>query len=260
MSFESNINFVNNLYKFYEDFANGNNFFYHKGENYDYVFSNIFHWPRYIYNLNSSDEKTGVITKALLEEIKIKKIPPFLILDPEKMSSVFKQKIELGGMRLIDEWPVMYIKMSGDLSLHWDYKDFKVSIIQNPKQLDEWFKLVSSILFPNKLISYDYFVEKIWDLRYRLLIGLWQDIPVSCALLYMDNLIAGIYMVGTLENYQRRGFGKVITLECLKEAINAGCRYSTLQSSKVGFPLYSKIGFTTIKSLHVYWMVGKEFI
>ncbi len=68
-------------------------------------------------------------------------------------------------------------------------------------------------------------------------------LPVATVLRFTSHRVAGIYFVSTLPEYRRRGIGGAITLRAALEGNQEGCTISGLQSSKMGFPVYQRIGY-----------------
>jgi predicted acetyltransferase len=58
--------------------------------------------------------------------------------------------------------------------------------------------------------------------------------------------VAGIYWVGTLEEYRRRGIAGALTAAALLEGRRRGLRVGTLQASSLGAPVYRGLGFEEI--------------
>jgi predicted acetyltransferase len=78
---------------------------------------------------------------------------------------------------------------------------------------------------------------------------------VSTSLLFLAEGVAGIYFVATIPEARRRGIGFAITIKALKEAREMGYWVSILQASKMGEPVYRKIGFQEYCKISSYiWM------
>jgi ribosomal protein S18 acetylase RimI-like enzyme len=56
----------------------------------------------------------------------------------------------------------------------------------------------------------------------------------------------GIYTVGTLPQWRRRGLATALTQHILTDAYQRGARTATLQSTRMGQPLYETLGFEAV--------------
>jgi len=78
----------------------------------------------------------------------------------------------------------------------------------------------------------------------RQLYVAYQDgVPVSTNLMVLDNDVAGWYLIVTHPDYCRRGFGSAVTLAPLYDAKERGYNVGVLQSTDVGYKVYSRLGF-----------------
>lgn len=84
------------------------------------------------------------------------------------------------------------------------------------------------------------------DGRWRGYVGYADGRPVASSQLMLSDGSAGIYYVGTLEAYRRRGYGEALTWHAVREAARAGCDSVSLQASPMGLPIYERMGFRTI--------------
>ena len=69
--------------------------------------------------------------------------------------------------------------------------------------------------------------------------------PVGTCALFSLMKTGGIFSVGTLKEYRRRGIGTTLTVNAVMDSINEGNDLHTLQAAKGGYAerLYKKIGF-----------------
>jgi ribosomal protein S18 acetylase RimI-like enzyme len=72
----------------------------------------------------------------------------------------------------------------------------------------------------------------------------------ASGLLVQSGHVAGVYTIGVVEEFRRRGIGEAMTWEVLRTGRDAGCRVGVLQSSEMGYPLYERMGFGTVVTYH----------
>lgn len=80
----------------------------------------------------------------------------------------------------------------------------------------------------------------------RMFSGLVEGAVVSTAMLIATGGIAGIYFVATLEEHRGRGYGEVLTWAAVEAGRELGCRLASLQASKLGRPVYARMGFAHV--------------
>jgi hypothetical protein len=76
--------------------------------------------------------------------------------------------------------------------------------------------------------------------------------PLATAIVLMTGEGAGLYWIGTRPNAQRLGLGALITVQSTNMAFDAGAKVVTLQASKLGEPVYQRLGFETYDKLRRY--------
>ena len=81
--------------------------------------------------------------------------------------------------------------------------------------------------------------------------------PIATATLVLGGGVAGIYNVMTVPDAQRRGIGALMTVCPLELARARGYRLGVLQSSKMGYPLYRRLGFEDYCRIGIYLWPGQ---
>jgi hypothetical protein len=250
-----------NLYQLYNDFIGFEDFICKKCSQYDFIYSQKFQWPRYIYNLEANEVNCVQLVNELEKKITRKEIPPFLLVDPTRVPVDFENQVNNVGIRKIDYWPIIFLEYEKcNLQLK-NISNFTIVDIHDEKHLKLWYEIVTKVLFKNKSLSFDYFLQRLTDARYIFQIGYFENQPVTSCMVFMDmeKKIAGTYMGATLMEFRNRGLGFEFHTKALMDAEKAGCLYATGQSSKMGFPVWQKIGFTNPNTIDVYWMLGEQF-
>lgn len=75
-------------------------------------------------------------------------------------------------------------------------------------------------------------------------------VGTSC-IQYSDDYVA-LYFVGVHPSFRSKGIGRLLSYIPLKEAKNAGYRWSVLQAQPLGVPVYPKIGFEKVGEISVF--------
>jgi GNAT superfamily N-acetyltransferase len=73
-----------------------------------------------------------------------------------------------------------------------------------------------------------------------------RQFAVAGAWSYLHGTDCGIYAVGTVQRWRRRGFASALTRHILADARRRGARTATLQSTRMGQPLYASLEFTPV--------------
>lgn len=87
----------------------------------------------------------------------------------------------------------------------------------------------------------------------RLYLGSVEGRAVATSMLVGTGEVAGIYWVATLEDQRGRGYGEALTWSAVAGGRDMGCRVASLQASKMGRPVYERMGFEHVlvyESLH----------
>jgi hypothetical protein len=89
--------------------------------------------------------------------------------------------------------------------------------------------------------------------KIKMFLGKHQNEYVSCGMVFLDQIgQSGIHMIGTLEGYRGYGLGKTMTQKLISEAFQNSSDNVFLVASKLGEPIYTKLGFKTYGALATY--------
>ncbi len=70
-----------------------------------------------------------------------------------------------------------------------------------------------------------------------------DELPISSLTISMQLKMARIHDVGTLPEYQNKGYATQLMKHAINEAINLGANYCFLEASESGLSVYEKLGF-----------------
>lgn len=84
------------------------------------------------------------------------------------------------------------------------------------------------------------------------LIGRVEGQCVSTGTLVTHDDVAGVYSIATVEDHRGQGIGTDLTWEVLRRGRDDGCELGVLQSSEIGYSVYSKMGFETVVEYHMF--------
>jgi predicted acetyltransferase len=70
--------------------------------------------------------------------------------------------------------------------------------------------------------------------------------PVSAAQVFLSHGIAGIYWVGTVEAARGEGLAEAVTRAVGNMAFDQGAGLSSLQASRMGEPIYRRMGYVDV--------------
>jgi GNAT superfamily N-acetyltransferase len=73
-----------------------------------------------------------------------------------------------------------------------------------------------------------------------------DDEPVGCGSLWITGETAGLYNVAVLDEARQRGVGYAVTSALLDEARARGCTESVLQATRLGRPVYERLGYVVV--------------
>ena len=82
--------------------------------------------------------------------------------------------------------------------------------------------------------------------------------PVGCGSLWITGETAGLYNIAVLDEARQRGVGYALTSFLLDEARARGCTESVLHATRLGRPVYERLGYVEVCRLPQYVWVPSD--
>lgn len=230
---------IENLYEFWAFIGRVNDSII---ANYDYSYVKVSDsdWPNRIYDFKS--EKIDF--DEIISGIKNGYLPNAVVID--------KSNSEIGSSELL-----LFLEQE---NMALDLEKYKITAISNvsfemvktPDSAEHFAETASS--------SFNYHVNKdlIYSLtsepgRVKMYNAHIDGQYLGCGIIYFDSYgNAGLHMIGTKPGGRGKGIGKAMTSKLLNEAKKSGSSHCVLHASKMGKPIYSKLGFDVYGEIKTY--------
>jgi ribosomal protein S18 acetylase RimI-like enzyme len=135
-------------------------------------------------------------------------------------------------------------------------KGFSITEVKNSKTLKTWCQVAAaSFGVPDPVVPsiYDWYTREMqMEQPVRFFLGMLDGKPVATSQYFLGQGVCGLYFVGTLPEARNKGVGFSITQKPLLEAKKLGYRAAILQASKMGQPIYQKLGFKEYGKMESY--------
>jgi GNAT superfamily N-acetyltransferase len=95
--------------------------------------------------------------------------------------------------------------------------------------------------------------ERLLEPHIHAVVAYLEERPVSTAFSLSTDRAAGVYWVGTVPEARQRGLGERCTQVVTQVAFERGAQVVALEASRMGFPIYERMGFRTVGK--VQWFV-----
>ncbi len=136
--------------------------------------------------------------------------------------------------------------------------DLWVSHVQTLTELDSFRSVLSKVFFISQSEACLIMGEKVLDVSYvRHYLAWLNGVPTATASLVLSGDVAGIWNVGTLPEYRRRGIAAGLMHRATADAAALGYPATMLLSSAEGLPLYERLGYKTISTMRMFMRAGR---
>jgi predicted GNAT family acetyltransferase len=168
-------------------------------------------------------------------------------VSPTSQSPTFTSAIIRGGWHHIGDIPGMILDLQTLDERAASVAGLTIECVEDASSLREWI----SILGPANDIA-PASIERLYTLESTR--GFANDMfvrylarsngqSVAASAVYYHAGVAGIFAVATDQQVRGRGFGRAVTAAPLLDAKRLGYKFSVLQASELGYPVYQRLGF-----------------
>lgn len=227
---------TNNLFEFWSYIGQQNNI-YTDSPNYKAVSVLGSDWPKRIYSIEDTTATYDEVIRLSNQDL----LPNSITLDENKALTI-RNKTQL----LFTQ-----INMSLDLKNYTSENVKNKSIHQIETKTEAFeFAAIASQSFGYKVDG-----EIIYNIckdssRVKNFIFKDKGKNYGCGIVYFDtDNNAGFHMIGTIPDGRGKGIGKSITERLIDEALINNCNHCVLNASKMGQPIYEKLGFVSFGTL-----------
>jgi ribosomal protein S18 acetylase RimI-like enzyme len=166
-----------------------------------------------------------------------------------------KERLFGRGMRLSSDMPIMVADLR-NWNSQQSPKQFEVLPVNDLDTFELWVEIAQAAFGLPKMV-FDVFRKAQCEIGFeqdcvlRNFVGTADGEAVCCGTIFYGHGIAGIYTIGTPTEHRGRGYGSAITEACMAVIQEKGHDTVFLQASKMGFPVYEKIGFQEICKISI---------
>jgi hypothetical protein len=155
---------------------------------------------------------------------------------------------EAAGLRQVIEMPEMVLERRAEETDYPGGTDLRR--LSSSDEAKDFWKVAaasySSVGFPPEVFSYFESHPGLTADNAATFVAYVEGRPVAIAMTIVNNGVAGIYWVGSIEEVRGRGLGRAITATATNAGFDLGGEIASLQASQMGEPIYRAMGYETI--------------
>ncbi len=194
-------------------------------------------WPNYLVEPCFSEETLENRIHEIREGIEQRKLPPILKFGPNPEPENLRMHLLKSGFVAMDhDPPGMAIRLDDVNDGHSFQDDLRIERVVDDAGLHEWLSF-----FP--LFEFDMFRVLMESPEVRLYLGRIDGEAIGTSMMFLSSGVAGLYQVEVSPEHRRKGIGTALTLAPMEDARQMEYGIAVLQASKMGEPVYRKIGF-----------------
>ena len=194
-------------------------------------------WPNYLVEPCFSEEILESRIEEIRKGIEQRKLPLLLKFGPIAEPDNLRTYLVRNGFVAMDHNPPgMAMRLEGVGAEGSCPDDLRIERVGDDDGLREWLSFFT-------LFEFEMFRVFIESPEVRLYLGRIDGEAVGTSMMFLSSGVAGLYQVEVSPEHRRRGIGTALTLAPMEDARQHGYRIAVLQASRMGEPVYRKIGF-----------------
>ena len=194
---------------------------------------------------------------STLQHFARRHVPMLWLIGPStRPSDLSAHLIEFGLTHMADDSGMAIDLQALPMNLHVP-TGFTSEVVDDLSTLRTWCEFTDQIVVADALFAWGQTLGFALEREIVHFLGRLDGRPVATATLVLGGGVAGIYNVMTVPDAQRRGIGALMTVRPLAVAQARGYRLGILQSSKMGYPLYRRLGFQDYCRIGIYLWPGE---
>ena len=155
---------------------------------------------------------------------------------------------EAAGFQAVYEMPEMLL--DAPLATEAPPAGAELRRLTDPEQVPDFWRVAKAAYasngFPPEVFAGYTRHEGLLDESVAAFVAYLDGEPASIAMTIVNNGIAGIYWVGSLEQARGKGLGRAVTVAATNAGFALGAEIASLQASPMGKPIYLKMGYEPV--------------
>ena len=213
-----------------------------------------------ILRINLKEESVNGVLAMLTDKARRRRINLHCWVTPQTRPLNMVQYLTANGFTKIGEPAAMAVVLDNLNVENRAPRGFTIKEVKDQRSLKAWCKVAAaSFGIPDAVVPsiFDWSAREIeLGQPFRFYLGILDGKPVATSNYYLGAGVCGLYFVGTLPEARNKGIGFSITQKPLLEAKKLGYKAGILQASKMGRPVYLKLGFKEYGTIGSYsWIL-----
>ena len=199
------------------------------------------------FGMNVPDPENRV--KAISDRLSSLSVPGYFWVGPCTKPANLDEILVQNGWRHIASPPAMVVDLH-DLRAPQLPIGFELREVTSDDDLKIWQETVAKGFHLRPEVAQMF--SSVGDPSMRYFTAFIDDQPAGTTALFIHKGVPGIYSVCTLPEFRGRGIGSALTSLPFLDARAGGCHIGTLQASKMGLPIYQRLGFQEVCKLKLF--------